>query len=93
MPPHPWTIFEIQKYYQNELKFNGVYSKNNLSKIKDGAYIINLDGYESIGTQWINCMWMLKNLTYLESSGVEHIAKEIRKSIENKNIKTKISRI
>ena len=50
MPPHPLTNFEIQKYYQNEPKFNGVYFRNNLSKIKDGAYIINIDEYESIGT-------------------------------------------
>ena len=27
MPPHALTNFEIQKYYQNETKFNGVYSK------------------------------------------------------------------
>ena len=46
MPTHPLTNFEIQKYYQNESKFNGVYSRNNLSKIKDGAYIINLDEYK-----------------------------------------------
>ena len=50
MPPHPSTNFEIQKYYQNEPRFNGVYSRNNLSKIKDETYIINLDEYESIGT-------------------------------------------
>ena len=42
MPPHPLTNFEIQKYYQNEPKFNGVYSINNLSKIKDETYIKNL---------------------------------------------------
>ena len=50
MLSHPLTNFEIQKYYKNEPKFNGVYAKNNLSKIKDGTYIINLDQYESIGT-------------------------------------------
>ena len=33
MPPHPLTNFEIQKYYENEPKYNGVYSGNNLSKI------------------------------------------------------------
>ena len=48
MPPHSLTNFEIQKYYQNEPKFDGVYSRNNLPKIKDGAYIISLDDYESI---------------------------------------------
>ena len=36
MPPHSLNNFEIQKYYQNEPKFNGVYSRNNLSKVKDG---------------------------------------------------------
>ena len=40
MPPHPLTNFEIQKYYQNESRFNGVYSRDNLSKnIKDEAYV------------------------------------------------------
>ena len=53
MPPHPLTKFEIQKYYQREPKFNGAYSRNNWPKIKGGAYIINLDEYESVGTHWI----------------------------------------
>ena len=42
-----------QKYYHKEATFNGVYSRNNLSKIRDGTYIINLDEYESIGNHWI----------------------------------------
>ena len=44
MPPHPLINFEIQKYYKNEPRFNGVFSRNNLpKKIKDGAYVMNLD--------------------------------------------------
>ena len=50
MPPHPLVNFEIQKYYQNEPRFNGAYSRDNLPQIKDGAYIINLDEYSDIGT-------------------------------------------
>ena len=47
----PTTFFEIQMYYQNEPRFNGVYSRHNLrDKIKDGAYVINLDEYSDIGT-------------------------------------------
>ena len=46
MPPHPLTNSEIQKNYQNEPKFNGVYSRNNLPKIKDAAYVINLDEFK-----------------------------------------------
>ena len=53
MPLHPLTNFEIQTYYQNEPKFNSVYSRNNLPKIKDGVYVINLHEYKSIGTHWI----------------------------------------
>ena len=93
MLPHPLTNFEIQKYYENEPKFNGVYSRNNLSKIKDGAYIINLDEYESIGTHWIALYVNAKNVTYFDSFGVEHIPKEIRKFIGNKNNITNIYRV
>ena len=50
---YPLTNFEIQKYYQNKPKFNGVYSRNNLPEIKNGAYVTNLDDYESVGTHWI----------------------------------------
>ena len=53
MLPHPLTNFKIQKYYQNEPRFNGVYSRDNLPKIKDGVYVINLNEYSNIGTHWI----------------------------------------
>ena len=43
MPLHPLTKYEIQNYYQNEPKFNGVNSRNNLPKTKDGEVVINLD--------------------------------------------------
>ena len=61
-PPHPLTNFEIQEYYQNESRFNGVFSRDNLpnnirskelgSAVKNGAYVINLDEYHDIGTHW-----------------------------------------
>ena len=51
MPPHPLTNFEIHKYYENEPRFNGLFSRNNIhQKIKDGAYVIKLDGYADVGT-------------------------------------------
>ena len=67
MPPHPLTNSEIHKYYANEPKFNGIYLRNNLSKIKDGAYIINLDEYESIITHWIALYVNAKKVTYFDS--------------------------
>ena len=73
MPPHSLTNFEIQKYCENVPKFDGVYSRNNLSKIKDGAYAINLDEYKSIGTNWIVLHVNDNNATYFDSFGVEHV--------------------
>ena len=80
MPPHPLTNFEIQNYYQNEPNFNGVYSRNNLPKIKDRTYIKNLDEYESIGTHWKALCVNAENVTYFDSFGVEHIPKETKTS-------------
>ena len=74
--------FEIQKYYQNE--FNGVYSRNNLPKVKDGAYVINLDEFKSKGNHWIalyangNNKRISYNSIYFDRSGVEHIPEEIK---------------
>ena len=53
MPPHPFTNFEIQKYYQNEPRFNDVFSRDNLPRTKDGTYVINCDEYSDIGTNWV----------------------------------------
>ena len=82
MPPHLLTNFEIQKYYQDELRFNGVYSRDNLPKIKDWAYIINLDGYSDIGTHWVSLYVNNNDVTYLDSFGVEHIPKETKSFID-----------
>ena len=75
------------------LNFSGVYSRNNLSKIKDWAYIINLHYYESIGTHGIALYVNDNNVTYFDSFGVDLIPKEIRKFIGNKNVITNIYRI
>ena len=54
MTPHPLTNFEIEAYYQNEPRFIGVYSRDNLpNKVKDGCYIINLNEYSDIGSPWV----------------------------------------
>ena len=92
--PHPLTNFEIQMYYQNELRFNGVYSRDNLpDKIKDGAYVINLDQYSHIGTHWVALYVNNKTVTYFDSFGVKHIPKEIKKIINKKNIIANIFRL
>ena len=83
----PFTNVEIQTYYQNKPRFNGVYSRDNLpKKIKDGAYIINLDEYAHVGTHWIALFCKRSEIVYFDSFGVEHVSEEIKKFIRNKNI-------
>ena len=67
MLPHPLTNFEIQKYYQDQPRFNGVYSRDNLPRIRDGAYIINLDECYDIGTHWIALHVQNNDVTYCDS--------------------------
>ena len=94
IPPHPLTNFEIQKYYQNEPKFNGVFSRNNLlKKIKDGAYVTNLDEYADIDTHWIVLFCNRNEIVYFDSYAVEHVLEEIKEFIGNKNIKANIFRV
>ena len=94
IPPHPLTNFEIQKYYQDEPRFNGVFSRNNLPlKIKDGANIINLDEYEDVGTHWIALFSNGNEIVYFDSFGVEHLPEEIKEFVGNKNIKASNFRV
>ena len=94
LPQHPLTNFEIQKYYQNEPRFNGVFSRDNLpNSIKNGAYVINLDEYHDIGTHWVALYVNNKTIIYFDSFRVEHIPREIIKFIARKKIITNIYRI
>ena len=76
MLPRPLRNFEMQMHYQNEPKFDGIYSRNKLPGIKDGAYVKNLDEYKSIGTHWIALYVNGNSVTNFDSLGVEHIPKK-----------------
>ena len=86
-------------YFKNIKGFNGVFSRNNLPKLKNGAYVINLDHSEKTGAHWIvifmksNEFFEFPEVMYFDSFGVEYISKEIMKRIKDKNIKSNIFRI
>ena len=87
MQPHPLTNCELERAYENEPRFNGVFSRNNLpKKIKDGAYVINLDEYADVGTHWIALFCNRNEIVYFDSFGVEHVPEEIKEFVGNKNI-------
>ena len=94
MLPHPLTNFDIQKYYENESRFSGVFSRDNLpKKIKDGTYVINFDEYTDAVTHWIALFCKKNEIVYFDSFSVEYIPEEIKEFIGNKNIKANIFRI
>ena len=80
MSPHHLTNFDVQKYYQNESRLNGVYSRDNLPKIKDDAYVINLAEYSDIGTHWVALYVHNNDVTYFDSfeERLEHLSIVLR---------------
>ena len=55
--------------YKNIIKprFNGVYFRDNLTEIKDEAYVINLDEYSDIGTHWVALCVDNDDATYFDN--------------------------
>ena len=85
------TNFEIKEYYENEPRFNGVYSRDNLPKtIKNGAYVINLHECTDVSTHWIALYVKNNEIIYFHNFGVEYVPKEIKTFIGHKNTKTNI---
>ena len=73
---------------KNEPRFNDVYSRNNLpKKIKDEAYVINLDEYADVGTRWVDLFCNRSEILYFDSFGVENVPEEIKDFIRHKNLK------
>ena len=73
--------------------FNVAFSRNNSPKLKNGAFVINLDHSENTGTHWVVIFGKKDEVIYFHSFGVEYVLKEIMERIKNKNIKTSVFRI
>ena len=94
IPPHPLTSFEIQSIMKTNQNLMVFFQEIIcLKKIKDGAYVINLDEYKDVGTNWIALFCNRNEIVYFDSFGVEHVPKEIKEFIGNKNIKANIFRV
>ena len=79
---------------KNEPRFNGVYSRNNFpKKIKDEAYVINLDEYADVGTRWVDLFYNRSEILYFDSFGVENVSEEIKDFIRHKNLKANFFRV
>ena len=91
MPRHPLTNIEIQRYFENEPRFNDVFSRDNLpKKINDGTYLINLDEYADVSIHWIAVFCNRNEIVCFDSFSVEHVPEEIKEFVGNENIKANI---
>ena len=75
MLTHPLTSLSNKKYCLRKPKFNEVFSRDSLRKIKYGAYVMNLDEYKSVRTHWITLYLNGDKVTYLDSFAVDYIPK------------------
>ena len=94
-PPHPLSNFEIIRYFKNEPRFIGVFSRNSLprSSARDGGYVINLDERGSKGTHWVALHINASKATYFDSFGIEHIPQEVLEFVGGRHIDSNIFRV
>ena len=84
---------EITHYFDYEPRFNGVFSRNNLLRMKDGKYVINLDDKNSKGTHWVSLFIDRNTALYFDSFGIKYIPQEVLNKIKDKSIIHNIFRI
>ena len=84
VPLHPLTNIEITKYFNHSSRFNGVFLRNNLPKIKDGVYMINLSDKKSKGTHWVSLFFDRNTALYLDSFEIGYILQYLLNKIKVK---------
>ena len=75
------------------LDLMALFQKNNLPRIKDGAYVINLDDKNSKETHWVSLFIDRNTAIYFDSFGIEYIPQEVLNKIKDKSITHNIFRI
>ena len=84
---------KITNYFNYEPRFNGTFSRNNLPRIKNGVYVINLDDKNSKGIHWI-LLFIVRNLAvYFDPFGIEYIPQRLLSKIKDKSITNNIFRV
>ena len=92
VPLHLLSITETTNYFNYKPRFHGVFARNNLSRIKDGKYIINTDHNKSKRTHFVSLSIDINTVAYFDSFGIEHILLEVFNKINEKSITHNISR-
>ena len=80
-------------YFNYKARFKVAFSRDNLPRIKDGAYVINFDDKQSKGTHWVSLFINKNTAVYFDSIGIEYIPQEVSSKIKDKSLARNILRI
>ena len=83
---HPSSNIEIIKYFNYESRFNGAFWRNNLPRIKDETYVINLRNKISKGTHWVLLCIDINTAVHFDLLVIEYIPQEVLCKIKDKSI-------
>ena len=86
VPLHLLSNIRITNYFNYEPRFNAVILKNNLLRIKDEVYVINLNDKNSKGTHWVSLFIDRNTAAYFDSFRIEYINQEVLNKIKDKSI-------
>ena len=73
---HNLSNTEITKYIKYKIRFNDVFLRNIISRIKDGVCVVNLNDKNGKGRQWVSSFIDVNTAVYLDSFGIEYIPKD-----------------
>ena len=90
---HPFSNIKITYYFNYEPRLNSIFSRNNLPRIKDGAYVINLNDKKSKGKHWVSLFIDRNTAVYFDSFGIKCIPQEVLNKVRDKSITYNIFRI
>ena len=93
VPLHPLNNIKIINYFKYEPRFNGEFSRNNLPKIKNGAYVINLNDENIKGTHWVLLLIDKNTAVYFDFFGIGYIQQEVLNKFKDKSITHNIVKI
>ena len=83
---------KVSKYYETNCRFKGAFSRSNLPRIKDRAYVIILDDKNSKGAHWASLFSNRNIAVYSDSFGIEYIPQEVLNKIKDTSITHNIFR-
>ena len=77
---------KVSKCYENVYRFNCVFSRDNLPRVKYGVHAINLSDKQSKGIHLVSLFLDRNMIAHLNYFGIENLTQHIAQRIKDKSI-------